>query len=88
MQNSTYTLKKAHVDISYLDLKQDCVGIGCYIKKRIMKNCNVNNIVSLKQRNVSPALYAELQCCQPATSAVECYFFILSKVLRKERRVV
>ena len=26
MENSTYTLKEAHVDISNLDLRQDCMG--------------------------------------------------------------
>ena len=50
--------KEAHIDISNLDLKQDCVGIGCYIKKRTMKNCYVNNIVCVKEQNVSLALYA------------------------------
>ena len=77
----------AHVNISNLDLKQDCVGIGCYILKRMMKNWDVN-IVCVKQQNVSPSLYAELQCCQPTTSAVERFFSILGKLLRKDRQFV
>ena len=31
--------RQAHVDISHPDLKQYCMDIGCYIKKRMMKNC-------------------------------------------------
>ena len=66
-----YTLKEAHADISAIDLKEDCAGIGAYIKKRMLKNCDVENIVNLKQENISLALYAELQCCQPTIVAVE-----------------
>ena len=57
-ESSKYMPKEAHIDISNLDLKQDCVGIGSYIKKRTMKNCYVNNTVCVKQQNVSLALYA------------------------------
>ena len=88
MEDATYTLKKAQVNISNMDLKQDCAGIGCYTMKQMMKNCNVDNIVCLKQQNVSPALYAELQCCQPTTSAVECSLSTFGKLLCKERQFV
>ena len=64
------------------------MGIACYIKKRIIKNCDINNIVYVKQQNMSPALYEELQCCQPTTSAVKHSFFILSKVLDKGKQFV
>ena len=33
IESSKYTIKEAHADISALDLKEDCVGIGAYIKK-------------------------------------------------------
>ena len=85
MESSKYTLKEAHADISNLDLKQDCVDIVSYIKKRMMKNYDLDNIVGLKKRYVSPAMYAELQCCQPTTAAVERSFSILRKLLRKDR---
>ena len=72
IENSKYIIKGAHADISALDLKEDCVGISAYIKKRMLKNCDMENIVNLKQEDISPALYAELQCCQPTTAAVRC----------------
>lgn len=85
MESSKYTLKEAHDDISTLNLKQDCVGIGAYIKKRMNKNCDVDNIINSKKANLSPAVYAELQCCQPTSAAVERSFSMLGKLLRKDR---
>ena len=58
---------------------------GSYIKKRMMKNCDVDTIVRMKQHGVSPAVYAQLQCCQPTTAAVERSFSILGKLLSKDR---
>ena len=84
-ESSKYTIKEAHADISALDLKEDCVDIGAYIKKRMLKNCDVENIVNLKQEDISPALYAELQCYQPTTAAVERSFSMLGKLLFKDR---
>ena len=85
IESSKYTIKVAHADISAHDLKEDCVGIGAYIKKRMLKNCDVENFVNLKQEDISPALYSELQCCQPTTAAVERSFSMLGKLLRKDR---
>ena len=85
IESSKYIIKEAHADISALDLKEDCVGIGAYIKKRMLKNCDMENIVNLKQEDISPALYAELQCCQPTTAAVEQSFSMLGKLLCKDR---
>ena len=74
--------------VKTLDLKQDCVDIGSYIKKRMLQNSDLGNIVDLKQKkkNVSPALYAELQCCQPTSTAVERSFSMLGNLLRKDRQ--
>ena len=83
IESSKHTIKEAHADISVLDLK-DCVGIGAYIKKRMLKNCDVENI-NLKQEDISPALCAELQCCPPTTVAVERSFSMLRKLLCKDR---
>ena len=80
IESSKWTIKEAHADISALDLKEDCVGIGAYIKKRMLKNCDMENIVNLKQEDICPALYAELQCCQPTTAAIERSFSMLSKL--------
>ena len=59
-----------------LDLKQDCVGIRAYIKKRMQQNSDLDAIIGAKQGNVSPAVYAELQCFQPTSTAVERSFSI------------
>ena len=80
-----YTISEAYADISALDLKQDCVGIGEYIKKRMLKNSDMEDIVNLNRDDVPPCLYAEIQCCQPTSAAVERSFSMLSKLLRKDR---
>ena len=33
IESLKYIIKETHTDISALDLKEDCVGIGAYIKK-------------------------------------------------------
>ena len=85
IESSKYNIKEAHADISALDLKEDCVGISAYIKKRMLKNCDMENIINWKQEDISPALYAELQCYQPTTAAVERSFSMLGKLLFKDR---
>ena len=85
MESSKYSLLEAHADLSVLDLRQDCMGIGAYLKKRMLKNKDIEAIVSLQQERISPALYAELQCCQPTSTAVERSFSMLGKLLRKDR---
>ena len=77
MESSKYTLKEAHTDISSLEFQEDSVGIGAYIKKRMIKNSDVDCIINLKRENASPALYAELQCCQPTSASVERSFSML-----------
>ena len=84
MESSKYTIWEAHTDILTLDLKQDCVDIGSYIKKRMLQNSDLANIIGVKQENVSPAVYAELHCCQPTSTAVERSFSMLEKLLRKD----
>ena len=83
IESSKYVIKEAHADISALDLKEDC-GHRAYTKKRMLKNCDVENIVNLKQEDISPALHAELQCCQPTTAAVEWSFSMLGKLFCKD----
>lgn len=85
MEATTYTIKEAYDDISKLDLKDDCVGIGTYIKKRLNANSDLESIVRLQRKNVSPALYADLQRCQPTSAPVERSFSMLNNLLRKDR---
>ena len=85
MENSKYSIREAHADITALDLKQDCVKIMPYIRKRMEKNSDVNSIMEMKHDGMCPALFAKLQSCQPTSAAIEHSFSILGKILRKER---
>ena len=84
-ESSKYTISEAYADISALDLKQDCVVIGAYIKKRMLENSDMADIVNLNRDDVPPCLYAEIQCCHPTSAAVERSFSMLGKLLRKDR---
>ena len=67
--------QEAHAAINALDLKQECVDIGPCKKKRMAKNCDMENTIGSRQEHVSPAVYAALQCCQPTCVAVERLFW-------------
>ena len=84
IESSKYIIKEVHTDTSALDLKEDCVGFCAYIKSTCLRT-DMENIVNLKQEDISPVLYTELQCCQPTTAAVEWSFSMLSKLLCKDR---
>ena len=86
IESSKYTIKEAYTDILALNLKEDCIGIGVYIKKCMLNNCDVENIFNLKQEDISPVLYTELQCCQLTTAAVKWSFLMLGKLLYKDRQ--
>ena len=81
MDSSKYTLADAHTDIANLDLKQNCADIGSYIKKCMVRNCDIDNLVNLNQEHVSPTVSAELQ---PTSAAVK-QSLILGKLLHKDR---
>ena len=48
------------------------------------KNFDMCAIVKMERPDVAPAVYAQIQCCQP-TSAVEQSFSMLGKLLSKDR---
>jgi hypothetical protein len=86
MESSKYSIVEAYNDLNNLDFKQDSAKISNYITKRLEKNKDLDDIVHVKNtRTVSPALLAELQCCQPTSAAVERSFSLLGKILRKDR---
>ncbi|KAG1682031.1 Glutaredoxin 1 [Nymphon striatum] len=84
-ESTKFAMYEAHREIHALDISQDCIGIGEYFKKRLNKNKDFEVIVKMTMDNISPALYAELQCCQPASAAVERSFSMLEKLLAKDR---
>ena len=77
MESSKYTILEAHADILTLDQKLDCVDIG-----KIQTWLTSSD----QTRKRAPAVYAELQCCQPTSTAVERSFSMLGKLLRKDQQ--
>ncbi|CAK8674232.1 unnamed protein product [Clavelina lepadiformis] len=82
MESCTYTIKEAHADLNALDFGKDPLELKNYIKKRLDKN-DVKQIMELQ--DISPALYAKLQKCQPTSASVERSFSLLKSFLRPNR---
>ena len=87
MENSKYTSKAAYEDITKINLKEDCVKIGSYIRKRMEKISDISNIVKLQEDGASPATYAQIQNCQPTSASVERSFSTLGKLLKKDKTI-
>ena len=79
------TIAAACDDINNIDFKQDCVHIRKYINKRMAKNFDMRAIVEMERPDVASAVYAQIQCCQPTSAAVERLFSMLGKLLSKDR---
>ena len=56
MESSKYTILEAHADILTLDQKLDCVDIGSYIKKRMLKNSDLANIIGSNKKTCSSCI--------------------------------
>ncbi|CAK8695130.1 unnamed protein product [Clavelina lepadiformis] len=84
MESCTYTIKEAHADLNALDFGKDPLELKNYIKKRLDKN-DVKQIMELQRQDISPALYAKLQKCQPTSAFVERSFSLLKSFLRPNR---
>ncbi|KAG1686921.1 hypothetical protein GQR58_008489 [Nymphon striatum] len=72
---------EAHREIHVLDISQD--SIGEYLKKRLNKNKDLEDIFKITRDSISPALYDELQCCHPTSAAVERSVSMLGNYLRR-----
>ena len=81
MESSKYTLLEAHADLSAVDLRQDCVAVSAYLKKRMLKNKDVEAIIGVQQ-GISLALYAK-----PTSAAVERSSSMLSQATAKGQTV-
>ena len=42
-------------------------------------------IMKMERPRLTPAVYAQIQCCQSTSAAVEWSFFMLGKLLSKDR---
>ena len=78
------TMIAAYNDTNNIDFKQDCVHIHKYINKHMAKNFGTSAIVKMERPDVAPAAYAQIQCCQPTSAAVERSFSMLGKLLSKD----
>ena len=84
MEDSKYTIRAAHSDLSALSLGDDSCDIAAYIKKRLEKN-GLTDIMAMNRPEISPTVYGLLQDCQPTTASVERSFSMLNKLLAKDR---
>ena len=50
-----------------------------------LKNFDMRAIVKMKRPDIAPAVYDQIQCCQPTSAAVERSFSMLGKLLSKDR---
>lgn len=82
---ATFSISEAHADLHNLNLQGDSAQINDYLKRRLEKNVDLNAIIKMQRNELPPALYAELQRCQPTSASVERSFSMLRKMLRKDR---
>ena len=71
-------------DITGLRFGTDPCGLEDYINKRLHGN-DILEIINMTRTNISPALYAALQKCQPTSCAVERSFSMMKKIATKDR---
>ena len=67
-----------------MQFNDDSCAIKDYIKKRL-SNSDLETIISFTNLTIDPTSYALLQEAQPTSAAVQRSFFMLSKLLRKDR---
>ena len=60
MESAKYTIKEAVQAIQELDFGEDTCSINQYIKKR-MQNNDISEIINMKRKDISPAVYHMLQ---------------------------
>ena len=70
--------------IQELVFGEDTCNINQYIKKRMLNN-DISEIINMKRHDISPAVYHMLQNSQPTSASVERSFFMLKKLLAKDR---
>ena len=84
MESAKYTIKEAMQAIQELDFGKSICNINQYIKKRTQNN-DISEIINMERQDISPAVYDMLQNSQPTFASVERSFFILKKLLTKDR---
>ena len=84
IESAKYTIKETVQVIQELDFGEDTCNIYQYIKKRKQNN-DISEIINTERQYISPAVYHMLQNSQPTSASVERSFFMLKKLLAKDR---
>ena len=83
-ESSKYDIENGYRVLSELNIANDVVNIKQYINNRLKVN-DIQDIVTLKNENISPACYVAYKKCPPTSISVERSFSMLKKILGKDR---
>ena len=84
VESAKYTIKEAVQAIQELDFGEDTYNINQYIKKR-MQNNDISETINMERQDISLVVDHMLQNSQPTSTFVERSFFVLKKLLAKDR---
>ena len=84
LEGSACTITEAYGLLKNMKFDDDPCAIKNYIKKRLSSS-DLETIINCTNLTIDPTSYALLQKAQPTSAAVERSFFMLSKLLRKDR---
>ena len=84
LEGSACTITEAYGLLKNMQFDNDPCVIKNYIKRRL-SNSDLETIINSTDLTIDPTSYALLEKAQPTSAAVERLFFMLSKLLRKDR---
>ena len=84
LEGSACTITKAYGLLKNMQFDDDLCAIKDYINKRL-SNSDLETIINCTNFTIDPTSYALLQKAQPTSAAVERSFYMLNKLLRKDR---
>ena len=84
LEGSACTITEAYGLLKNMQFDDDPCAIKNYIKKQLT-NSDLETIINCTNLAIEPTSYSLLQKTQPTSAAVERSFFMLSKLLRKDR---
>ena len=85
MESAKYTGKEAAQAIEGLGFGEYTCYINQYIKKEMMQNKDISEIINMERQDISPAVYHMLQNSQATSASVERSFSMLRKLFVKDR---
>ena len=85
MESAKYTIKEAVQAIQELDFDEDTCNFNNQYIKKGMQNNDISEIINMERQDISPAVYHMLQNCQTSSASAERSFFMLKKLLAKDR---